>query len=368
MERSLAERSRTYLCEICSNVEFENIAQAAKLCEEKVHGLPPIAEIDFGTIEDILERQERCVFCAFLAKHSLEFGGRYKLSPRLDFCASSDQQEFTHDAPHTHTTVAQIQLYPEEVLTWAPAPWEIESHETHAQSVRHVLDIQAGQSLRHNEHILNPLGVKARHVLSSVDTNLPKEWLSICEQYHVGRCPHSAVTPTWDRDFKPTFVIDVENFCIVETPAACRYVALSYVWGSGKMLRHIKANSVALRTPTTLQELELPATIRDAMTLVRQIGEGYLWVDALCIIQDDPVMQQSQIAKMDQVYAKALFTVIAAYGDSAGAGLPGVGASPRKQVQDVVHISGREFHNLICNNTEFGNILKKVIWAQRAWT
>ncbi|KAF1849782.1 uncharacterized protein K460DRAFT_275176, partial [Cucurbitaria berberidis CBS 394.84] len=108
------------------------------------------------------------------------------------------------------------------------------------------------------------------------------------------------------------FVIDIEHRCIASTPPNCRYVALSYVWGKVEMLKHTCANSTFLRTPDSLCKSDLPTTIRDAMSLVENMGEKYLWVDALCIIQDSLMMQQTQIAKMDQIYAKALFTIVAA--------------------------------------------------------
>ncbi|KAL5114990.1 hypothetical protein ACEQ8H_007099 [Pleosporales sp. CAS-2024a] len=104
------------------------------------------------------------------------------------------------------------------------------------------------------------------------------------------------------------------------------------------------------------------------MQLVNSIGERYLWVDALCIIQDSPIMQTTQIAKMDRVYAKALFTIVGASGASSSSGLPGIGTTPRPQAQEIIHLPWGNFYTVIADTTEVGNVLRKCPWAHRAWT
>jgi hypothetical protein len=59
------------------------------------------------------------------------------------------------------------------------------------------------------------------------------------------------------------------------------------------------------------------------MELTRKIGERYLWVDALCIIQDS-LDEQAQIGAMDSIYQNSLLTIVAASGEDSNAGLPGV--------------------------------------------
>jgi hypothetical protein len=45
----------------------------------------------------------------------------------------------------------------------------------------------------------------------------------------------------------------------------------------------------------SLREEYLTATIRDAMVLTEKIGEQYLWVDALCIVQNSDAIRQQTI-------------------------------------------------------------------------
>jgi len=59
----------------------------------------------------------------------------------------------------------------------------------------------------------------------------------------------------------------------------------------------------------------IPTTIKDAVEVVKAIGERYLWVDALCIMQDvDDDEKHHQIAAMDWLYSKAILTIIAQMG------------------------------------------------------
>lgn len=66
-----------------------------------------------------------------------------------------------------------------------------------------------------------------------------------------------------------------------------------------------------------VDEDELPASIRDAIELARYLGVQYLWVDALCIIQDDTQDWVNESAQMSTVYAQAFLTISASSVDSS---------------------------------------------------
>jgi hypothetical protein len=64
-----------------------------------------------------------------------------------------------------------------------------------------------------------------------------------------------------------------------------------------------------------LNELDvptLPPTIRDAIVTARDMGILYLWVDALCIIQDSEEDKSGEIASMQHIYASSTLTIVAA--------------------------------------------------------
>jgi hypothetical protein len=86
-------------------------------------------------------------------------------------------------------------------------------------------------------------------------------------------------------------------------------------------------------------DAKLPETIRDAIDFVRQFGERYLWVDALCIVQDDTENIKDLMGKMDLIYRGAIFTIIAAAGAGAESGLPGVQPGSRNLQEYIEEIN-----------------------------
>jgi hypothetical protein len=100
-------------------------------------------------------------------------------------------------------------------------------------------------------------------------------------------------------------------------------------------LQATKENTNELEAVGRLHGIGVPLTIRDAMTACKKLGERYLWVDRLCIIQDDMDIKQSQIDAMGEIFRCASFTIAAIAGDGAHHGLPGVSSvlrAPQRQI------------------------------------
>ena len=168
-----------------------------------------------------------------------------------------------------------------------------------------------------------------------------KQWLKNCDHNHGSVCnSYRGSGPRYSADI-PILVIDVVDDCLVEATSAVKYFTLSYVWGSVEMSKTLRANYTARLQKGGLGNL-FPATIADAIILVRSLSERFLWVDALCIVQDDDMRKQNDIKQMDIIYGKAYATIMAVHGESASAGLPGVSLTgrPPQQVESV-KISGR---------------------------
>jgi Heterokaryon incompatibility protein (HET) len=97
-----------------------------------------------------------------------------------------------------------------------------------------------------------------------------------------------------------------------------RYVALSYRWGSQNNLKTTKSTLEDHQKGIPLEKL--PKTLFDAVIVTRRLGVRYLWVDSLCIIQDDTGDWAAEAAKMGDVYMNSYFTIAAHASDHADDG------------------------------------------------
>ncbi|KAK5655560.1 hypothetical protein OQA88_5491 [Cercophora sp. LCS_1] len=116
-------------------------------------------------------------------------------------------------------------------------------------------------------------------------------------------------------------LIDIERMCITAGKPDCEYFALSYVWGRAPFLMLTKENESRLKEEFRLLDEDLPQVFRDAMEVTRIFGVGYLWIDALCIVQDDETRKREQLLQMDEIFESASLTIISADGTNARSGL-----------------------------------------------
>jgi hypothetical protein len=96
------------------------------------------------------------------------------------------------------------------------------------------------------------------------------------------------------------------------------YVALSYCWGGEQVHKTTKASLQA--TKGVLSFEHLPATIQDAVKVTFQLGYDHIWIDSLCIVQDDDAEITKEIAKMPSIYSNAVVTIAAAKAQSVAEG------------------------------------------------
>jgi hypothetical protein len=160
-------------------------------------------------------------------------------------------------------------------------------------------------------------------------------------------------------------IIDVLDCQVIQAPEQCEYVVLSYVWGTEPFLRLTAHTHAQLTAPGGLKSTAVPRTIREAMELVAKIGERYLWVDALCILQDDDTDKLKQINQMDSIYGFASLTIVAGGGDSVTAGLEGYAPNSRSVTQHTEKIQGLRF---IAMGSPLRAVLPSLRWNSRAWT
>ncbi|PVH85125.1 HET-domain-containing protein, partial [Cadophora sp. DSE1049] len=135
-----------------------------------------------------------------------------------------------------------------------------------------------------------------------------KKWIEDCINSHP-RCRNSA-------DFFPPRVIDVgppdgseEPRLIINETLRAPWVALSHCWGGGISSATLRSN-VDTRSEV-LPTSHLPVNFRDAISITRELGYRYLWIDALCILQDSQSDWQGHLPHMGTIYQFAVVTIAA---------------------------------------------------------
>ncbi|KAI8948821.1 heterokaryon incompatibility protein-domain-containing protein [Xylaria longipes] len=202
------------------------------------------------------------------------------------------------------------------------------------------------------------------------DIQLLSSWLKRCEDGHAWQCGgKEAGKEDLPAEFR---VIDTYEDKITKPDGSFRYVALSYMWkvGPDNNIKLEKANTDLLAAPHSLRQVQLPNIITDAIGLCRDLGERYLWIDRLCIIQDDEITKPGQINAMDTIYRSASFTIIGALNTRDDIGLPGYTGRPRHfgaPVWSPHYTVEVETQGVICEQTA-DDAIDTTVWNHRGWT
>jgi hypothetical protein len=96
------------------------------------------------------------------------------------------------------------------------------------------------------------------------------------------------------------------------------YVSLSHRWGGSTMLTTTMRDINQRKSEITLKSM--PKTFQDAVFVTRALGIGYLWIDSLCIVQDNLGDWEKEAELMGQVYKNATLTIAAVAANSGDSG------------------------------------------------
>lgn len=187
--------------------------------------------------------------------------------------------------------------------------------------------------------------------------SLLKDWLDNCQRNHTKCCEIKKTTDTTGVHFMPTRLIDVQAFeastLHSRSPASylgrdvrlvsfspspsptttagpepdsdsdsdmntnsnsnfpTPYLTLSHCWGPPEKRPTITTKSNLASRMKRIPFLELPRTFQDAIEITRKLGHRYLWIDSLCIVQDDEQDWAHEAGLMAKVYSHSLCTLSA---------------------------------------------------------
>ena len=337
--RKMLDRNTNELCRRCREINLPLLFEV------------PRGKVPLGCLHEI-ENKADCSFCRFV-----------KDILRLQF----DEQlsaSFWHDCTIENQPVRcflqdfMLRPYPDSQANRCGIYIKTEPELRFSKLYENFLafDIPIFQVIATNSS-LDKSFLHGRKIYTEIDTELPRRWLEICEALHTF---HFVV----DSQLR---LIDLEMYCLVAAPQHCRYISLSYVWGASQTLTLTKSNHAKLQIPGALAPWTrgLARTIGDSISLVKSMQERYLWVDSLCIIQDDPEDVRVQLEVMDKVYRNAVLTIVACHGSDAESGLPGIQPASRSTKQIITEVEGR---TLLSYTPDRWRAKRECKWETRGWT
>ena len=171
----------------------------------------------------------------------------------------------------------------------------------------------------------------------------------------------------------PKRVIDVlpplghEYVCLIEARGSHdHYAALSHCWGP----QNLRPLTITISTlQDRLRGIEIrnrPKSFQDAVSVARASGIRYLWIDSLCIVQDDHDDWLEQSQQMGTFYERSRFTIAAADAVNSHQGF--FRTLPRKAIPITYHDkSGKERGSIFVMEPEEPSRLEGSPLATRAW-
>jgi hypothetical protein len=168
-----------------------------------------------------------------------------------------------------------------------------------------------------------------RSVLAADNPFQMTRWLKACAEEHEAckqdsylRGNHLSLQPP----VLPKRVLNVGGTAEHPTPflfesegTRAQYLTLSHRWGTSKMSMTTKAVLKAYKEEIPFDSL--CKTFQDAITITRKLGFQYIWIDALCIVQDSEEDWREEALKMANIYCSATISLSASIATSGDSGL-----------------------------------------------
>ncbi|KAB8216371.1 heterokaryon incompatibility protein-domain-containing protein [Aspergillus novoparasiticus] len=194
----------------------------------------------------------------------------------------------------------------ERLVRWAEESWASQTDDEVMNSFKplpqpHLID-----------HFREPpLFGRPKSSVPPIDrSELLRIWLRSCDRDHPdcradGSNHHPARVISVGED-------DANGLQLLELECGVEYVALSYCWG--RMADEQKPYLTTDENFQSRKEIgfnynDLPKLFQDAITVTRELGKKYLWIDALCIIQGNKEDWKNEGTKMEHIFASAYCTL-----------------------------------------------------------
>ena len=337
------------LCDICDAIDVATYFLPPRLEDERSwNNIRQVTykEIILGVCAEIRDKSASCTFCqlAYLALDTK--------SNKIPDDAVVTMSSFCHAKVHTGSDTNEQSAYCIRIMSRVRAG-QLGGHIQLSADYAHLLGISTAFLARVPKE-------------TGFDMKQACKWLEICRTNHTSPCSTPTLQPA------NLLAIDLDEMCICLMSKGSEFVALSYCWPATPYLTLTCANQEELFQNGALRRVmdKLPRTIQDALDCATELPFRYLWVDALCIIQDDNDHKEKQLRQMDRVYSCATLTMVCAYPvardtlDACG-GLPRFRRQSRNSQRHAAVVKG--LHMMVASPCSYIT-LDDTRWSTRCWT
>jgi hypothetical protein len=199
-----------------------------------------------------------------------------------------------------------------------------------------------------------------------------RAWITDCVRDH----PECQVS---SKKSFPSRLLDVgafdqqllQCFLVDAVASMVEYVTLSYCWGESQPLLTTKVNLGAHKQGILISNM--PTTLQQAVQISRALGYRYLWIDALCIVQDDPLEWKREALEMGNIHQQSICTIAATGSKSAEGGL----FLPRTDAQGAIAVAipfvsehgvePQRYFSVQRARKGFSDLVQSSKWNSRGW-
>ena len=335
------------LCKLCAELDLNGtVEQLVSQHGPEASDSVCVESPWHNTLADVASTSPSCALCATIIK-----GWQSSREAVVDQAVRDAMFDPKDPPPGLHDPVLQIAAYRDATgvaLEVVRRERAVDDGRRNKYSL--FLQVQCGSAIRSSFEVLDPVMAELRitrdgrdpiapegvdagvsdkinlHMdvlthadpLSQESVDVARGWLATCVNTHGSACnPPSGADNGWI----PTRLLEVVPgsdkiyLRLQDSPALTpspdnRYVALSHCWGQGGT----PFTTTHETLPSRMDGIDintLPQTFRDSVTLTERLGLRYLWIDSLCIIQDDAEDWAREAARMAGVYRNAHLVLIA---------------------------------------------------------
>jgi hypothetical protein len=350
-----------YLCNVCAKVDLEYLFTEEIELQDAY---------SLGPLRNIKRKASICVLCDAVVE---------SLNARLSFHPSTADEARYNREEYGTGEVVRCWMYSKVFVdnndgtktlrifipTLSFDEWEISVEDGAHEVELHAGTIQLMSSSAVSSGILPKFYGRPMSIQPNMD--LGRAWIESCESLHGLTCrdqrgeDENSLLPERPQRL---LVIDTERRCLVKLPPSEKYTALSYRWPKKPGLINTKAKAQMMGIDGYLSKSNgLSDVVDQGITFAAGLGARYLWVDALCIPQDDHDVKSSIIQQMCDIYGRSAFTlVIAPHLDDISIEVPQSATLRRQRVWTVHGI------DVSVPKPYLDFALNRSSWSRRGWT